>query len=182
MKKLLMQIILMFTVFSCGMAPEKKVENFLNEVKKREITKAMSYANNPEIVKNLKYEYKNEMQKQFFDTLYNNLKFEVLNSSKQEDKSIIVNVSIENVDVQEIFLMVFQESLKKAFLGDGKINIEAEMLSLLKSKNLPKKKIVDQYVLVKKSGKYKIEVTNKNIDNIFGGYFSSLSNVSNLGR
>ena len=182
MKKFIFLVIMLITTFSCGVRPEKVVETFLTDVKEKKVDDAVKLTTNPDFVKNLEHDFKNNMQRLFFNALYSNLNFKVLNSTKQQDKSIIVNVEIENIDVQDLLLKVFQNSLQKTFNGQTDVNIEKEILAILSDNNLKKNKIVDQYVLVKSGGKYKIQVTSKNIDNIFGGYYSSIANISNIGR
>lgn len=182
MKKLIFLILILLTTIGCGLTPEKTVETFLTDVKEKKVDKAMELSNNPDFVKNLEHNFSNDMQKKFFNTLYSNLEFKVLNSVKQQDKSIIVNVEIVNIDVQDLLLKVFQSSLQKTFNGQKDVNIEKEILSILSSGNFKKNKVVDQYVLVRKGRKYKVDVTSKNIDNIFGGYYSSIANISNIGR
>ena len=71
---------------------------------------------------------------------------------------------------------------KKAFEGNTNVSIEDEIKNALKNPNLAKVKVVDQYTLVKKSGQYKIKITSHNIDSIFGGYYSTISNLTDLGR
>lgn len=182
MKKLIFLVLILLTTIGCGLTPEKTVETFLTDVKERKVEKAMDLSSNPDFVRNLSHDFKNDMQKIFFTTLYSNLEFKVLNSSKQQDKSVIVNVEIENIDVQDLLLKVFQSSLQKTFNGQKGVDIEKEILNVLSAGNFKKNKVVDQYVLVRKGRKYKIQVSSKNIDNIFGGYYSSIANISNIGR
>lgn len=182
MKKLVFLVLILLTTIGCGLTPEKTVETFLTDVKERKVEKAMDLSANPDFVRNLSHDFKNDMQKIFFTTLYSNLEFKVLNSSKQQDKSVIVNVEIENIDVQALLLKVFQSSLQKTFNGQKGVDIEKEILGVLSEGNFKKNKVIDQYVLVRKGRKYKIQVSSKNIDNIFGGYYSSIANISNIGR
>lgn len=182
MKKIIFLILLLLTTVGCGVTPEKTVETFLTDVKEKKVEKAMELSDNPEFVKNLSHDFKNDMQKIFFTTLYTNLEYKVLSSSKQEDKSIIVNVEISNIDVQDLLLKVFQNSLQKTFNGQKGVDIEKEILNILSSGNFKKNKVIDQYVLVRRGRNYKIQVSSKNIDNIFGGYYSSIANISNIGR
>ncbi len=182
MKKNIFLVLLSFLLFGCGLAPEKTVDSFLSSIQNKRIEEAISYTENKSFSKNLEINYTNEIQKQFFDILYQNLNYEILNTVIEEDKSVVVNVSIENVDVQKVFLEVFQSMFKKAFEGNTNVSIEDEIKNALKNPNLAKVKVVDQYTLVKKSGQYKIKITSHNIDIIFGGYYSTISNLTDLGR
>lgn len=182
MKKFIFLITLLFTIFSCGLKPEQTVEKFLESVKSQNIEQAIDLSSNPDFVKNLNSHFNNKIQKTFFDALYKNLEYNILNSSVQEDKTIIVNVEISNVDVSELLLQVFQNSLQKAFIGQTNVDIEKEILDLLSAGDFKKTKVVDQYIVEKVGKKYKVRVSSNNIDNLFGGYYSSISNISNIGR
>ncbi|WP_068268611.1 hypothetical protein [Caviibacter abscessus] len=182
MKKNILFVLMSIILFSCGISPEKTVDTFLGSVKEKKIEEAIKYTDDAEFAKNLEIKYGNQIQETFFNALYRNFNYEILNVAVQEDKSVIVNVSVENIDVQKVFLEVFQSMFKKAFEGNADVKIEDELSKVLKNPNLAKIKVVDQYVLVKKSGKYKIKLTSHNVDKIFGGYYSTISNLTNLGR
>lgn len=182
MKKNILFVLLSVILFSCGLSPEKTVDVFLGSVKEQKIDEAIKYAYDEEFVKKLQVNYDNKIQKKFFGALYKNFNYKILSSAVQEDKSVVVNVSVENIDVQKVFLSVFQSMFKKAFNGNTEVKIEDELSKALENPNLEKIKTVDQYVLVKKSGKYKIKFTSQNVDKIFGGYYSTMSNLTNLGR
>lgn len=182
MKKNILFVLLSVILFSCGLSPEKTVDAFLGSIKEQKIEEAIKYADDEEFIKKLQVNYDNKIQQKFFGALYKNFNYKILSSAVQEDKSVIVNVSVENIDVQKVFLEVFQSMFKKAFNGNTEVKIEDELSKALENPNLARIKTVDQYVLVKKSGKYKIKFTSHNVDKIFGGYYSTMSNLTNLGR
>lgn len=182
MKKNILLVLMSIFLFSCTKSPENTVDNFLGNVKAQKIEEAIKYTDNSEFSKNLEVKYGNKIQEKFFNTLYQNFDYEVLNVAVQEDKSIIVNVSVENIDVQKVFLEVFQNMFKKAFDGHSNVKIEDELTKALENPNLAKIKTIDQYLLIKKAGKYKVKLTSHNVDKIFGGYYSTVSNLTNLGR
>lgn len=182
MKKFIFLITLMLSIISCGLKPEQTVEKFLENVKSQNIQQAIELTSNTDFAKNLNNNFNNDIQKKFFEELYQNLEFKVINSSEQEDKTIIVNVEITNIDVQDLLLQVFQKSLQKAFTGAKGVNIEEEILSLLDSSELKKKKVLDQYLVEKVGNKYKVRLNSTNVDNIFGGYYTSILGISNIGK
>lgn len=182
MKKFIFLITLILSIISCGLKPEQTVEKFLENVKTQNIQQAVELTSNKEFTKNLNNNFNNDIQKKFFEELYKNLEYKIINSSEQEDKTIIVNVEITNIDVQDLLIQVFQKSVQKAFLGAKGVNIEEEIISLLNSQDLNKKKVLDQYVVEKVGKKYKVKLNSTNVDNIFGGYYTSILGISNIGK
>ena len=103
MKKLLLGVLMFILVISCGEKPETVVSKFIDNIKEKKFDEASKYSVNKDFRKDLKLEYNNKMQQLFFETLFENIKYEIVGKEKQGDMTI-VTVSVENVDVQKVFL------------------------------------------------------------------------------
>ena len=90
----------------------------------------------------------------------------------------MVNVSITNIDVANIFNLVYKDIFRKTFNGEKNINISESLSDILKKPNLPKKTILSQFLMEKSGDSYKIILRKENIDDIFGSYFSTLTNMN----
>ena len=120
------------------------------------------------------------MQQLFFETLFKNMKYEIVGKEKQGDMTI-VTVSVENVDVQKVFLMIYQALLKDTFSENSAPNIEDEFKKILESKDVPKQKNTTKFVVVKTKEGNKVNVTAENIDVLFGKINTTFSNLNTLG-
>ena len=148
MKKLLLGVLMFILVISCGEKPETVVSKFIDNIKEKKFDEASKYSLNKDFTKDLKLEYNNKMQQLFFETLFKNMKYEIVGKEKQGDMTI-VTVSVENVDVQKVFLMIYQALLKDTFSENSAPNIEDEFKKILESKDVPKQKNTTKFVVVK---------------------------------
>ena len=180
MKKLLVGILLLILTVSCGNRAETVVSKFIDNVKEKKFDEASKYSVNKDFTKDLKLEYNNKMQQLFFETLFKNIKYEIVGKEKQGDVTIIT-VSVENVDTQKVFMMIFQKLLKDTFSQSNTPPIEEEFKKVLESKEVPKAKNVTKFVVVKTKEGNKINVTAENIDVLFGKLNTTLANLNTLG-
>ena len=180
MKKLLLGVLMFILVISCGEKPETVVSKFIDNIKEKKFDEASKYSVNKDFRKDLKLEYNNKMQQLFFETLFENIKYEIVGKEKQGDMTI-VTVSVENVDVQKVFLMIYQSLLKDTFSENSAPNIEDEFKKILESKDVPKQKNTTKFVVVKTKEGNKVNVTAENIDVLFGKINTTFSNLNTLG-
>ena len=180
MKKLLLGVLMFILVISCGEKPETVVSKFIDNIKEKKFDEASKYSLNKDFTKDLKLEYNNKMQQLFFETLFDNIKYEIVGKEKQGDMTI-VTVSVENVDVQKVFLMIYQALLKDTFSENSAPNIEDEFKKILESKDVPKQKNTTKFVVVKTKEGNKVNVTAENIDVLFGKINTTFSNLNTLG-
>ena len=180
MKKILLGIFMFLLIISCGENPETVVSKFIDNVKEKKFDEASKYSVNKDFTKDLKLEYNNKMQQIFFETLFKNIKYEIVGKEKQGDVTIIT-VSVENVDTQKVFMMIFQKLLKDTFSQSNTPPIEEEFKKVLESKEVPKAKNVTKFVVVKTKEGNKINVTAENIDVLFGKLNTTLANLNTLG-
>ena len=180
MKKLLLGVLMFILVISCGEKPETVVSKFIDNIKEKKFDEASKYSLNKDFTKDLKLEYNNKMQQLFFETLFKNMKYEIVGKEKQGDMTI-VTVSVENVDVQKVFLMIYQALLKDTFSENSAPNIEDEFKKILESKDVPKQKNTTKFVVVKTKEGNKVNVTAENIDVLFGKINTTFSNLNTLG-
>ena len=180
MKKILLGVFIFILIISCGENPETVVSKFIDNVKEKKFDEASKYSVNKDFTKDLKLEYNNKMQQLFFETLFKNIKYEIVGKEKQGDVTIIT-VSVENVDTQKVFMMIFQKLLKDTFSQSNTPPIEEEFKKVLESKEVPKAKNVTKFVVVKTKEGNKINVTAENIDVLFGKLNTTLANLNTLG-
>ena len=180
MKKILLGVFIFILIISCGENPETVVSKFIDNVKEKKFDEASKYSVNKDFTKDLKLEYNNKMQQLFFETLFKNIKYEIVGKEKQGDVTIIT-VSVENVDTQKVFMMIFQKLLKDTFAQSNTPPIEEEFKKVLESKEVPKAKNVTKFVVVKTKEGNKINVTAENIDVLFGKLNTTLANLNTLG-
>ena len=180
MKKILLGIFMFLLIISCGENPETVVSKFIDNIKEKKFDEASKYSLNKDFTKDLKLEYNNKMQQLFFETLFKNIKYEIVGKEKQGDVTIIT-VSVENVDTQKVFMMIFQKLLKDTFSQSNTPPIEEEFKKVLESKEVPKAKNVTKFVVVKTKEGNKINVTAENIDVLFGKLNTTLANLNTLG-
>ena len=180
MKKILLGVFIFILIISCGENPETVVSKFIDNIKEKKFDEASKYSLNKDFTKDLKLEYNNKMQQLFFETLFKNIKYEIVGKEKQGDVTIIT-VSVENVDTQKVFMMIFQKLLKDTFSQSNTPPIEEEFKKVLESKEVPKAKNVTKFVVVKTKEGNKINVTAENIDVLFGKLNTTLANLNTLG-
>ncbi len=180
MKKILLGVFIFILIISCGENPETVVSKFIDNVKEKKFDEASKYSVNKDFTKDLKLEYNNKMQQLFFETLFKNIKYEIVGKEKQGDVTIIT-VSVENVDTQKVFMMIFQKLLKDTFSQSNTPPIEEEFKKVLESKEVPKAKNITKFVVVKTKEGNKINVTAENIDVLFGKLNTTLANLNTLG-
>ncbi len=185
MKKLLLGILLLLAMVSCGSKPETVVSKFIDNIKEKKFDEAFNnYAVNKEAESNLKLEYENKFQQLFFETLFKNIEYKIIETKKQDNETSIVTVEVENVDVQEVFKKLFEKVLQDAFTkGNGTpLSVENEFKTMLESKDVPKAKYKTEFIVVKTEKGNKIEVTPENLDVLLGKLNTTLANLGSLGN
>lgn len=184
MKKLLLSILLVIMMVSCGEKPETAVSKFLDSVKTKKLEEAGKYVTGDNIQEEFKTEYNNPIQQLFFETLFKNVKYKVLKTEKKDDKTSLVTVEIENVDTQKVFITVFKKLIKDNFSDNGatSIPIEEEFKKVLESKDIPLMKNTTQFVVTKTDKGNKVHLTKENIDIIFGKINTTLANLNTLDK
>ncbi|MDO5088375.1 MAG: DUF4878 domain-containing protein [Leptotrichiaceae bacterium] len=181
MKRILLGVLVFVLIIGCGPKPEAVVSKFIDSVKEKKIEEAAKYSVNKDFTKDLKVEYNNKMQQLFFETLFKNMKYEIISSEKQGDISA-VTVSVENVDTEKVFLMIFQRLLKDTFSENSETPpIEEEFKKILESNDVPKEKNTTKFIVVKTKEGSKVNVTAENIDVLFGKVNTTLANLNTLG-
>ena len=183
MKKLGLLLLTLLLIVSCGRDPKVTVDKFIKNVQTKKFEQAAKYAINNEFSKDMTLKYDNKTQQLFFESLFKNMKYEIINSEKQPDGSYNVKVSVDNIDVQKVFLTIYQKLFQEAFTGKGtQLSVEDEFKKVLESESVPKAKNETIFKVVKTSKGYKLDVSPENIDVLFGKFNSTLSNLNNLGE
>ncbi len=184
MKKIIVVFSMLFLMVSCiGQKPETVVEKFISSIQSKKFNEAKKYAINDEFSKNMTVEYKNKTQQLFFESLFKNMKYEIVDTEKQADGSYVVKVSVENVAVEKVFITIYQKLLKETLEGvESKVSVEDEFKDLLTSTNVPKEKNETSFVVAKTKKGYKVDVTPDNVDVLFGKFYTAFSNLENLGN
>lgn len=179
MKKYLVYLLILISLFSCFQNSSVTVSKFLDDVKLKKIEDSKKYVSNPEMLAYFDLNYKNDTQKIFIDELLNNFSYEIQNTIKREDKTEIVNVKIENIDVNEMFFSIYKRLFKKILQANGPVDVKDVFLDLLKEKKYSKKSTITQFLIIKEKGNKKIFLRKENVDDIFGGYFTTLNEINN---
>ena len=183
MKKLGLLLLTLLLIVSCGKDPKMTVDKFIKSIQTKKFEQAAKYTINDEFSKDMNLKYDNKTQQLFFESLFKNMKYEIISSEKQPDNSYDVKVSVENIDVQKVFLTIYQKLFQEAFSGKGsKLSVEDEFKKILESENVPKSKNETTFKVIETSKGYKIDVSSENIDVLFGKFNSTLSNLNNLGE
>ena len=180
MKRFFVIFISFIILFSCRQSREGVVNKFLGEIKQYELEKSKKYLMNPELLDSALIKSDNESKQMFIEALFSNMEYKVKNSTTREDGNVVVNVSITNIDVANIFNLVYKDIFRKTFNGEKDINISESLANILKKPNLPKKTILSQFLMEKNGDSYKIILRKENIDDIFGSYFSTLTNMNGV--
>lgn len=183
MKKILFSILLAVLTFSCITKPEDTVSKFINNVKEKKFNEAAKYTLNNEFKGSLNLEYNNKIQQLLFEKLFENMNYTIDGVEKIDKKTTVVNVTVENINTEKIFFIIFSKMFKEAFSTSGKVlSIEEEFQKILESTDIPKEKKVTKFTVTKTKKGNKIEVTPENIDILFGGINTTLSNLDKLGE
>lgn len=182
MKKILLSILLVIFVLSCGSKPEKTVSKFIDSIKSQNIKMASKQVlDDSELAKNVAMEYNTEVQKQLFQVLFKNMNYKIVKTEKINKKTSIVTVEVENVDIRGIFMQVFAKMAKDIVTGQhDNLSVEQTFKSVLESNNLPLTKKETEFIVHRKGFKNKIELRDENIDILFGGINSTLNNLDTL--
>ncbi|CAM3100351.1 hypothetical protein STFE110948_02190 [Streptobacillus felis] len=178
MKKILIFLCIFLVTISCTSRSEVVVNKFMKEFKEYNMEDSKKYLNNPELIDSLDLNFKNESQVVFFDALFNNLEYEVQNKTKREDGTEVVNVKISNIDVEKTFELAYKQIFKKTFLGQTDVNIKDVFVELMTSKNIPKRIVISQFLMVNEGRDRKILLRKENIDDILGRYFTTLNGIN----
>ena len=182
MKKILLSMLLVIFVLSCGSKPEKTVSKFIDSIKAQNIKMASKQVlDDSELAKNVAMEYNTEVQKQLFQVLFKNMNYKIVKNEKINKKTSIVTVEVENVDIRGIFMQVFAKMAKNIVTGQhDNLSVEETFKSVLESNNLPLIKKETEFIVHHKGFKNKIELRAENIDILFGGINSTLNNLDTL--
>ena len=183
MKKILLGMLLLIFAVSCSQKPESTVSKFIDGIKRQKIEETYKkYALDNKSENDLKLEYNNKFQQLFFETLFKNIDYKIEKVHKQDDETSIVTVSVENVDVEKVFLKVYKNMLDSTFSSGNAKSVEDSFKEELESKDVPKSKNETQFIVKKTSNGYKIDVTAENIDVLLGKFNTTFRNLNKLGE
>ena len=98
MKKLLLGVLFIILIASCGTKPEAVVTKFIDNVKEKKFDEANKYALNQELTNDVKLQYNNTFQQLLFEKLFSNMNYEIVGTEKQDKDITVVTVSVENID------------------------------------------------------------------------------------
>ena len=183
MKKILLGILMLLCIVSCGSGPDKTVSKFIDNVKAEKMKEAAKYAIDDSFEGNLDVKYNNKIQELLFKTLLKNLEYKIVKTEKQDNETTIVTVEVTNVDVEKIFLQVFKKMTQETFSGNGShlMSVDDRFKEELEAKDKPKSKNVTKFVVKKTANGEKIVLTAENIDILLGKLNTTLSNLNTLG-
>ena len=178
MKKLLLGMLMLLCLVSCGSGPNDTVSKFINNIKAGKPKEAAKYAIDDGFEGNLEMTYTNKTQELLFKTLLKNLEYKIIGTEKQDNDTTIVTVEVTNLDVQKVFLQVFQKMSQEVFTNkDSKpLSAEERFKQELEAKNTTK------FVVKKTPQGEKVVVTAENIDVLLGKLNTTLLNLGNLGK
>ena len=184
MKKLLLGIIMLLCLVSCGSGPSDTVSKFINNIKAGKPKEAAKYAIDDGFEGNLEVTYTNKTQELLFKTLLKNLEYKIIGTEKQDSDTTIVTVEVTNLDVQKVFLQVFQKMSQEVFTNkDSKpLSAEERFKQELEAKDKPKIKNTTKFVVKKTPQGEKVVVTAENVDVLLGKLNTTLLNLGNLGK
>ena len=184
MKKLLLGIFMLLCLVSCGSGPSDTVSKFINNIKAGKPKEAAKYAIDDGFEGNLEITYTNKTQELLFKTLLKNLEYKIIGTEKQDSDTTIVTVEVTNLDVQKVFLQVFQKMSQEVFTNkDSKpLSAEERFKQELEAKDKPKIKNTTKFVVKKTPQGEKVVVTAENIDVLLGKLNTTLLNLGNLGK
>ena len=184
MKKLLLGIFMLLCLVSCGSGPNDTVSKFINNIKAGKPKEAAKYAIDDGFEGNLEVTYTNKTQELLFKTLLKNLEYKIIGTEKQDSDTTIVTVEVTNLDVQKVFLQVFQKMSQEVFTNkDSKpLSAEERFKQELEAKDKPKIKNTTKFVVKKTPQGEKVVVTAENVDVLLGKLNTTLLNLGNLGK
>ena len=184
MKKLLLGIFMLLCLVSCGSGPSDTVSKFINNIKAGKPKEAAKYAIDDGFEGNLEVTYTNKTQELLFKTLLKNLEYKIIGTEKQDSDTTIVTVEVTNLDVQKVFLKVFQKMSQEVFTNkDSKpLSAEERFKQELEAKDKPKIKNTTKFVVKKTPQGEKVVVTAENVDVLLGKLNTTLLNLGNLGK
>ena len=184
MKKLLLGMLMLLCLVSCGSGPNDTVSKFINNIKAGKPKEAAKYAIDDGFEGNLEITYTNKTQELLFKTLLKNLEYKIIGTEKQDNDTTIVTVEVTNLDVQKVFLQVFQKMSQEVFTNkDSKpLSVEERFKQELEAKDKPKIKNTTKFVVKKTPQGEKVVVTAENIDVLLGKLNTTLLNLGNLGK
>ena len=184
MKKLLLGMFMLLCLVSCGSGPNDTVSKFINNIKAGKPKEAAKYAIDDGFEGNLEMTYTNKTQELLFKTLLKNLEYKIIGTEKQDNDTTIVTVEVTNLDVQKVFLKVFQKMSQEVFANkDSKpLSAEERFKQELEEKDKPKTKNTTKFVVKKTPQGEKVVVTAENIDVLRGKLNTTLLNLGNLGK
>ena len=184
MKKLLLGIFMLLFLVSCGSGPSDTVSKFINNIKAGKPKEAAKYAIDDGFEGNLEVTYTNKTQELLFKTLLKNLEYKIIGTEKQDSDTTIVTVEVTNLDVQKVFLQVFQKMSQEVFTNkDSKpLSAEERFKQELEAKDKPKIKNTTKFVVKKTPQGEKVVVTAENVDVLLGKLNTTLLNLGNLGK
>ena len=184
MKKLLLGIFMLLCLVSCGSGPSDTVSKFINNIKAGKPKEAAKYAIDDGFEGNLEVTYTNKTQELLFKTLLKNLEYKIIGTEKQDSDTTIVTVEVTNLDVQKVFLQVFQKMSQEVFTNkDSKpLSAEERFKQELEAKDKPKIKNTTKFVVKKTPQGEKVVITAENIDVLLGKLNTTLLNLGNLGK
>ena len=184
MKKLLLGMLMLLCLVSCGSGPNDTVSKFINNIKAGKPKEAAKYAIDDGFEGNLEMTYTNKTQELLFKTLLKNLEYKIIGTEKQDNDTTIVTVEVTNLDVQKVFLKVFQKMSQEVFANkDSKpLSAEERFKQELEEKDKPKTKNTTKFVVKKTPQGEKVVVTAENIDVLLGKLNTTLLNLGNLGK
>ena len=183
MKKILLGILMLLCIVSCGSGPDRTVSKFIDNIKAEKTKEAAKYVIDDSFEGNLDVKYNNKFQELLFKTLLKNLEYKIIKSEKQDSETTIVTVEVTNVDVEKIFLQVFKKMTQETFSGNGShsMSVDDRFKQELEAKDKPKSKNVTKFVVKKTANGEKIVLTAENIDILLGKLNTTLSNLNTLG-
>ena len=126
MKKLLLGMLMLLCLVSCGSGPNDTVSKFINNIKAGKPKEAAKYAIDDGFEGNLEMTYTNKTQELLFKTLLKNLEYKIIGTEKQDNDTTIVTVEVTNLDVQKVFLQVFQKMSQEVFTNKDSKPLSAE--------------------------------------------------------
>lgn len=184
MKKLLLGMLMLLCLVSCGSGPNYTVSKFINNIKAGKPKEAAKYAIDDDIEGNLEITYANKIQELLFKTLLKNLEYKIIKTEKQDNDTTIVTVEVTNLDLQKVFSQVFKKMSQEVFTSKNSkpLSVEEMFKQELEAKDKPKAKNVTKFVVKKTPQGEKIVVTPENIDVLLGKLNTTLLNLGNLGQ
>ena len=184
MKKLLLGMLMLLCLVSCGSGPNDTVSKFINNIKAGKPKEAAKYAIDDGFEGNLEMTYTNKTQELLFKTLLKNLEYKIIGTEKQDNDTTIVTVEVTNLDVHKVFFKVFQKMSQEVFANkDSKpLSAEERFKQELEEKDKPKTKNTTKFVVKKTPQGEKVVVTAENIDVLLGKLNTTLLNLGNLGK